>query len=70
MKTLSTTLRFWDRTHQLGRMGLRDLFLAYFTHYAVIVYLVLAAASIRAVRTARVNRLATSMASGSFHREK
>lgn len=48
MKTLSTTLRFWDRTHQLGRMGLRDLFLAYFTHYAVIVYLVLAGASIAA----------------------
>ncbi len=34
--------RYWQRTHHLGRMGLRDLVRAYFTHYAVIAYLALA----------------------------
>lgn len=41
--------RFWQRTHHLGRMDLRDLVRAYVTHYAVIVYVALAAASIAGV---------------------
>jgi sterol desaturase/sphingolipid hydroxylase (fatty acid hydroxylase superfamily) len=48
METRTTHRRFWDRTHHLGRMGLSDLIRAYVTHYAVIVYLLLAAASIAA----------------------
>lgn len=46
MTQLSTAPRFWERTHHLGRMGLRDLLKAYFTHYAVIVYLALASLSL------------------------
>ena len=46
MTQASTAPRFWQRTHHLGRMDLRDLLAAYFTHYAVIVYLALAAVSI------------------------
>lgn len=30
--------RFWNRSHHLGRMGLRDLVRAYCSHYAVLVY--------------------------------
>ena len=37
---------FWKRSHYLDRMTLRDLVAAYFQHPAVIVYLVLAAASV------------------------
>jgi len=48
MTERSTAPRFWERTHHLGRMDLRDLLRAYFTHYAVIVYFTLAAVSIAA----------------------
>ncbi|MET4898371.1 sterol desaturase family protein [Sphingomonadaceae bacterium jetA1] len=41
MTDITATPRFWDRSHHLGRMGLGDLVRAYFTHYAVIVYLAL-----------------------------
>lgn len=43
-----TQQRYWHRTHHLGRMGLIDLIRAYFTHYAVIVYLLLAALCVAA----------------------
>lgn len=46
MPLLPADLRFWDRTHHLGRMDLRDLLKAYFTHYAVIAYLLLVLASV------------------------
>ena len=48
MTHTSSTSRFWDRTHHLGRMDLRDLTRAYFTHYAVIAYLALTASSVAA----------------------
>jgi sterol desaturase/sphingolipid hydroxylase (fatty acid hydroxylase superfamily) len=48
MTQLSNAPRFWERTHHLGRMGLRELVVAYFSHYAVVVYLVLAGLSLAA----------------------
>jgi sterol desaturase/sphingolipid hydroxylase (fatty acid hydroxylase superfamily) len=48
MTSISEKPRFWDRTHHLGRMDLRALIAAYFTHYAVIVYVLLAAISVAA----------------------
>lgn len=41
-------MRFWKRSHNLGRMGPGDLVRAYFTHHAVIVYLGLAIACVAA----------------------
>lgn len=37
---------FWNRSHHLDRMTLRGLIIAYFQHYTIIAYLVLAAVSI------------------------
>jgi sterol desaturase/sphingolipid hydroxylase (fatty acid hydroxylase superfamily) len=37
---------FWTRSHYLDRMTLRDLVIAYFQHYTIVVYLGLAAASL------------------------
>lgn len=36
--------RFWRQSHYLDRMSLRDLAGAYFRHYAIVTYLILAAA--------------------------
>ena len=38
MSRRSTKPGYWNRTHHLGRMDLRDLVAAYATHHAVIVY--------------------------------
>ncbi|MEG3170597.1 sterol desaturase family protein [Sphingomonas sp. ZB1N12] len=48
MTQLSNAPRFWERTHHLGRMDLRELVVAYFSHYAVIIYLALAGLSLAA----------------------
>lgn len=48
MDQLTPPARFWQRTHHLGRMDLGDLVRAYFSHYAVVVYLALTAACIAA----------------------
>ena len=37
---------FWNRSHYLDRMNLRELIVAYFQHYTIISYLLLTAASI------------------------
>ncbi len=47
MKTADATsalskASFWNRSHYLDRMTLRDLIVAYFQHYTIIVYLALA----------------------------
>jgi sterol desaturase/sphingolipid hydroxylase (fatty acid hydroxylase superfamily) len=39
-------LGFWSRPHYLDRMTLRELVFAYFQHYTIVSYLVLAAASV------------------------
>ena len=39
-------LPFWQRTHYLDRMNLRELTIAYFQHYTIIVYLAISAAGI------------------------
>ncbi len=39
-----TKASFWNRSHYLDRMTLRELVIAYFQHYTIIVYLVLAVA--------------------------
>ena len=37
---------FWNRSHYLDRMNLRDLIIAYFQHYTIISYLLLTVASV------------------------
>lgn len=44
MDQLTSLAPFWQRSHHLGRMDLADLVRAYFSHYAVIVYLALTVA--------------------------
>ncbi|WP_420138484.1 sterol desaturase family protein [Sphingomonas sp.] len=41
MTRMSGSERFWNRTHHLGKMDLRDLVDAYFSHHAVLIYLAL-----------------------------
>ena len=59
MISLSARFRFWDRTHHLGRMGLGDLLRAYFSHYAVLVYLTLAALCVAGFAMQPASLLAT-----------
>lgn len=48
MKSAARTAGIWNRSHHLGRMTLRDLVAAYFQHYAIIAYLVIAVLAIGA----------------------
>ena len=45
-KAASDKPGFWNRAHYLDRMDFRQLCVAYFQHYTIIAYLVLAAASV------------------------
>lgn len=45
MKAITPRLGFWNRTHHLNKMSLRELVVAYFQYYAIQAYLLFAAIS-------------------------